>query len=78
MNSIYILFTVDKVNYCGLNQKKQKEEKNAEEKREMQTPLSLQSKRSQYEQPTKKSETTIFYFFRSVMYFIPNKIFFQC
>ena len=41
----YALFTVDKVNYCGLNNKKKKREKC---RGEMHKPLSLQSKRSLY------------------------------
>ena len=41
---IYALFTVDKVNYCGLEKKKKREKRRGE----TQTPVSLQSKQSLY------------------------------
>ena len=41
---MYALFTVDKVNYCGLNKKK--ENKREKRRGETQTPVSLPSKRA--------------------------------
>ena len=37
---MYVLFIIDKVNYCGLNKKKKREKRRGE----TQTPVSLQSK----------------------------------
>ena len=41
----YALFTVDKVNYCGMKKKK----KEGKHREETQTPVSLQTKRSHTE-----------------------------